>query len=80
MISRRERRFNVTTPQYNNNNPTTMKKTISNILALLLIVAVCAGLVWLIPAKAMIAVLLLVQLLTLIILGTLLKQLNDGKE
>lgn len=57
-----------------------MKKTISNILALLLIVAVCVGVVWLIPAKAMIAVLLLVQLLTLIILGTLLKQLNDGKE
>lgn len=57
-----------------------MKKIISNLLALLLIVAVCAGLVWLLPAKVMLTAVLTVQLLTLVILGNMIKDRDDGKE
>lgn len=57
-----------------------MKKIIiSNLLVLLLIVAVCAGLVWLLPAKIMLRVLLIVQLLTLVGFGYHLNSHNDGK-
>lgn len=56
-----------------------MKKIISNLLALLLIVAVCAGLTWLLPAKAMLTVLTAVQLFTLVILGNIIKSQKDGK-
>ena len=57
-----------------------MKKIIiSNLLVLLLIVAVCAGLVWLLPAKVTLCMLLVVQLLTLIGFGYHLNSHNDGK-
>ncbi len=51
-----------------------MKKIIiSNLLVLLLMVAVCAGLVWLLPAKLTLCVLLVVQLFTLVAFGNHLK-------
>lgn len=57
-----------------------MKKIIiSNLLMLLLIVAVCAGLVWLLPAKIMLCALLIVQILTLVGFGYYLNSHNDGK-
>lgn len=64
----------------NLNIETTMKKIIiSNLLVLLLIVAVCAGLVWLLPAKVTLCVLLIVQILTLVGFGYHLNSHNDGK-
>lgn len=58
-----------------------MKKIIiNNILLLLLFVAVCGGLVWLLPVKVSVTLLFLLQLLTFIILGNILKSKNDGKE
>ena len=58
-----------------------MKKIIiSNLLVLLFIVAVCAGLVWLLPAKIMLCVLLIVQILTLVGFGYHLNSHNDGKD
>jgi len=58
-----------------------MKKIIiSNLLVLLLIVAVCAGLVWLLPAKVTLCVLLVVQLFTLVAFGFHLKSHNDDKD
>lgn len=57
-----------------------MKKIIiSNLLVLLLIVAVCAGLAWLLPAKIMLCALLIVQILTLVGFGYHLNSHNDGK-
>lgn len=57
-----------------------MKKIIiSNLLMLLLIVAVCAGLVWILPDKATLCVLMIVQLLTIIGFGYHLNSHNDGK-
>lgn len=50
-----------------------MKKIISNILALLLIVAVCAVLTWLLPVRVTLTLLLTVQLFTLAILGSIIK-------
>jgi hypothetical protein len=47
-----------------------MKKIIiSNLLLLLLIAAVCAGLVWILPDKVTLCVLSIVQLLTIIGFG-----------
>ena len=58
-----------------------MKKfIILNLLVLLLIVAVCAGLVWLLPAKVTLCVLLVVQLLTLVAFGIHIKSRDDGKD
>ena len=58
-----------------------MKKIIiSNLLVLLLIVAVCAGLVWLLPAKVTLCVLLVVQLFTLVAFGFHLKSRDDDKD
>ena len=58
-----------------------MIKYILNIILILLIfVAVCGGLVWLLPVKVSVTLLFLLQLLTLIILGNILKSKNDGKE
>ena len=58
-----------------------MKKTITaNILALLLVVAACAGLVWLLPAKVMLTLLSLTQLFTLVILGNVIKQNRDHEQ
>lgn len=51
-----------------------MKVILTNILALLPIVAVCAILVWLLPAKVTLTVLLLTHLLTLVILGTVIRK------
>ena len=42
--------------------------------------AVCGGLVWLLPVKVSVTLLFLLQLLTLIILGNILKSKDDGKE
>ena len=65
----------------NLNIETTMKKIIiSNLLVLLLIVAVCAGLVWLLPAKVTLCVLLVVQLFTLVAFGNHIKSHDDGKD
>ena len=62
-------------------NKTTMTKFILNIiLMLLLFVAVCGSLAWLLPVKVSVTLLFLLQLLTLIILGTLIKRKDDGKE
>lgn len=58
-----------------------MKKIIFNfILMLLIFVAVCGGLVWLLPVKVSVTLLFLLQLLTLVILGNILKSKDDGKE
>lgn len=58
-----------------------MKKIIFNfILMLLIFVAVCGGLAWLLPLKVSVTLLFLLQLLTLIILGNILKSKDDGKE
>lgn len=58
-----------------------MKKIIIlNLLVLLLMVAVCALLVWLLPAKVMLCVLMVVQLFTLVALGNHIKSPDDGKE
>lgn len=58
-----------------------MKKfIILNLLVLLLIVAVCAGLVWLLPAKVTLCVLLVVQLFTLAAFGIHIKSRDDGKD
>ncbi len=58
-----------------------MKKIIINIIALLLLtVAVIGGLVWLLPVKVTVSILFLLQLLTLIIIGNMLKQDDNGKE
>ena len=58
-----------------------MTKFILNIiLMLLLFVAVCGSLAWLLPVKVSVTLLFLLQLLTLIILGTLIKRKDDGKE
>lgn len=57
-----------------------MKKIIiSNLLVLLLIVAVCALLVWLLPAKVTLCVLLVVQLFTLVAFGIHIKSRDNGK-
>lgn len=47
---------------------------------LLLFAAVCGGLVRLLPVKVSVTLLFLLQLLTLIILGNILKSKDDGKE
>lgn len=58
-----------------------MKKIISNLVALLLIVAVCAALAWLLPVRLTLCVLLVVQLLTtLILLGIILNRMDYGKD
>ena len=58
-----------------------MTKFIINIfLLLLLFVAVCGGLAWLLPVKVSVTLLFLLQLLTFIILGNILKSKDDGKE
>ncbi len=57
-----------------------MKKIIINLLPLLLIVAVCAGLAWLLPVRLTLSVLLVVQLLTIVILGILFKSIGYGKK
>lgn len=58
-----------------------MTKFILNfILLLLLIAAVCCGLAWLLPLKVSISLLFLMQLLTFIIIGNILRSKNDGKE
>ena len=58
-----------------------MTKFILNfILLLLLIVAVCGGLAWLLPVKVSVALLFLLHLLTLTILGNILKSKDDGKK
>lgn len=58
-----------------------MKKIIiSNLLVLLLIVAVCAGLVWLLPAKVTLCVLLIVQILTLVGFGNHIKSRDNDKD
>lgn len=58
-----------------------MKKfIIFNLLVLLLIVAVCAGQVWLLPAKVTLCVLLVVQLFTLAVFDIHIKSRDNGKE
>lgn len=58
-----------------------MIKYILNIILMLLIfVAVCGGLAWLLPVKVSVTLLFLLQLLTLIIIGNILKSKDDGKE
>ena len=58
-----------------------MTKFILNIFILLLLfVAVCGGLVWLLPVKVSITILFLLQLLTFIILGNILKSKDDGEK
>ena len=50
------------------------------LLPLLLFVAVIGGLAWLLPVKVSITLLFLLQMLTFIILGTLIKRKDDDKE
>lgn len=59
-----------------------MKKIIiNNIIQLLLLVAVIGGLLWLLPVKVTVGILFMLQLLTLVIIGNILKQRdNGGKE
>lgn len=58
-----------------------MKKIIlKNLLELLLFAAVCGGLAWLLPIRVSVTLLFLLQLLTFIIIGNLIKHNNDGKE
>lgn len=57
-----------------------MKTIIQNILALLLIVAVCAGLVWVVPTKIMLCALFVIQVLILIIIGATIKSNDYGKN
>lgn len=58
-----------------------MKKfIILNLLVLLLTVAVCALLVWLLPAKLTLCVLLVVQLFTLVAFGIHIKSRDNGKD
>ena len=58
-----------------------MTKFIINIfLLLLLFVAVCGGLAWLLPVKVSITLLFLLQILTFIILGTIIRSKDDDKE
>lgn len=58
-----------------------MIKFILNIfLMLLLFVAVCGGLAWLLPVKVSVTLLFLLQVLTFIILGNILKSKYDGKK
>lgn len=58
-----------------------MTKFILNfILLLLLFAAVCGGLSWLLPVKVSVAILFFLHLLTLTILGNILKSKDDGKK
>lgn len=58
-----------------------MKKIIlKNLLELLLFAAVCGGLAWLLPIRVSVTLLFLLQLLTFIILGNILKSKGDGKK
>lgn len=58
-----------------------MKKIIFNfIITLFIFAAVCGGLAWLLPVKVSVTLLFLLQLLTLVILGNILKSKDDGKE
>ena len=58
-----------------------MKKIIlKNLLELLLFAAVCGGLAWLLPIRVSVTLLFLLQLLTFIILGNILKSKDDGKK
>lgn len=58
-----------------------MKKLIlKNLLQLLLFAAVCGGLAWLLPVKVSVTLLFILQLLTFIIIGNILRSKNDGKE
>lgn len=55
-----------------------MKVILTNILALLLFVAVCVVLVWLLPVKVMITVLLFTQFFTIVILGTVIGKIKHS--
>ena len=57
-----------------------MKVILTNILALLLFVAVCVVLVWLLPVKVMLTVLLFTQFFTLAILGTVIGKINNHEQ
>lgn len=57
-----------------------MKVILTNILALLLFVAVCVVLVWLLPVKVMLTVLLFTQFFTLVILGTVIGKINNHEQ
>ena len=56
------------------------KIILNNLLVLLLFAAVCGGLAWLLPIRVSVTLLFLLQLLTFIIIGNLIKHNNDGKE
>lgn len=57
-----------------------MTKIILNIiLTLLVFAALCGGLAWLLPVRVSVALLFIVQLTTLVILGTLIKR-NDHEQ
>ena len=56
------------------------KLIIQNFFQLLIIAAVCGGLAWLLPVKVSIALLFILQVLTLTILGYILRSKDDGKK
>lgn len=58
-----------------------MKKIITNIIvSLLIIAAVCGGLAWLLPVRVSVALLFIVQLITLVILGSIIKRNGHEQE
>ena len=58
-----------------------MKKIITNIIvSLLIIAAVCGGLAWLLPVRVSVALLFIVQLITLVILGSIKKRNGHEQE
>ena len=58
-----------------------MKRIIINIIVLLLLLAaVIGGIVWLLPVKVTVCMLFLLQLLTLAIIGNMLKSRNNEEE
>jgi membrane protein implicated in regulation of membrane protease activity len=59
-----------------------MKKIITNIIvSLLIIAAVCGGLAWLLPVRVSITLIFILQVLTLVIIGSMLKrEKHEQKE
>ena len=58
-----------------------MKKIITNIIVpLLIIAALCVGLAWLLPVRVSITLIFMLQVLTLVIIGSVLKREKHEQE
>ena len=58
-----------------------MKKIITHIIvSLLIIAAFCGGLAWLLPVRVSITLIFMLQVLTLVIIGSVLKQEKHEQE